>query len=485
MSFPSDHEPEGADPAQHAHKGRPLLMAGMMAAQASALIRYVILARLLGPTQLGLGSTLILSAALFDLITDTGGDRFLLSDAEGGTTRAKGLVQFVFVIRGALIAAMMIACAPLLARFFNSSELTIPFMILAVSPLVLGFENLDFRAAQREGNFSAEGFIRISCEVANLIVTITVALISHSYVAVLAGAIARSTMWVIATHVWSSRKYRLVFDPEIGKRMLAFSAPLLLSGVAVYLGQQGDRVLIGRKFGITNLGVYSAVLLLINMPASAMVNYVQTIFLPRIAALQRQVEPRAGQINLSGVTAVIAVSMAAGFLIVAPPFVHLFYGKAFTVDRATIALIGILQSARFLTVWPTTTAAAFGRSGQILLTNFVRMIGWPLSLAVAGPLGLKGVISAFIACELLATVVALFFLSRRAQGLIEYRRHLVLFVLGSILVWIWSLLISHTPNWAAISVAGVVTIVFLAWNIRKEMNSIGDVIELFLHRRLI
>ena len=46
-------------------------------------MRYVILARLLGPEQLGLAATLLLTAQFFESLSDTGANRFIVQDARG------------------------------------------------------------------------------------------------------------------------------------------------------------------------------------------------------------------------------------------------------------------------------------------------------------------------------------------------------------------------------------------------------------------
>src|SRR5690242_2104402 len=64
-------------------RGANVYLAGAVIGQACALLRYTLLARLLGPRQLGLVATLILVSNFFELVSDTGSDRFLVQDPDG------------------------------------------------------------------------------------------------------------------------------------------------------------------------------------------------------------------------------------------------------------------------------------------------------------------------------------------------------------------------------------------------------------------
>ena len=73
---------ENVDPA-HRRKGTRIYFSSTAAAMVCALLRYVLLARILGPEQLGLAAILILTGQFFDFISDVAADRFLILDKQG------------------------------------------------------------------------------------------------------------------------------------------------------------------------------------------------------------------------------------------------------------------------------------------------------------------------------------------------------------------------------------------------------------------
>src|SRR5438477_13063167 len=113
-------------------KGRHAYLAASLTSQAAALLRYVLLARMLGPTELGYAAMLILTSQFFESVSDTGSDRFLIQDPDGDSPTMQGFVHFVMAMRGLLIAVALVVFAAPLAGIYKSPSLVGSLMILGV-----------------------------------------------------------------------------------------------------------------------------------------------------------------------------------------------------------------------------------------------------------------------------------------------------------------------------------------------------------------
>lgn len=404
-------------PAISGRKGAKLYLFATVVAQMVALLRYVTLARLLGPEQLGLASTLTVTQAFFDLISDTGSDRFLIQDRDGDTPRAQRLVQLVYVCRGFLIAAGLALLSWPIAGFYNSPELAPGLVVLGLTPAILGFLHLDVRRTQRHQDFRGEAIMIICAESASLIATGTAAFLTHSYFAILFGLVSRACIMVMISHLRAKRPYGLAYAPELAKRLSKFAIPLMISGLFLFIGSQGDRVLVANRLGVAELGKYSAILLLIYYPSTVILRYMHVIYMPMVSA-GRDDETRRDQVSdtLGGQTLLLALAMAVGFAIVAPPMVTLLYGAKFSQSATIVALIGILQTTRFLINWPTTVALSMGRSHTVMASNVIRILAYPgafLGMATIG--GLRGVLIGFIAGELVSIATAILLVNRDTE----------------------------------------------------------------------
>jgi O-antigen/teichoic acid export membrane protein len=389
--------------------GAGLYFAAALFAQASGLLRYVALARLLGPHELGLAAALALTGGFFEMVTDTGSDRFLIQDRDGDLPRVQNLVQLVYVARGVAVAALLVAGALPIAWIYGAPRLAPGIALLALSPLIGGLLHLDIRRAQRQHDFRREAICTSAADAAGLLCTVAAALALRSYIAVAIGFVARAACLVIMSHLRASRSYALGYDRAHAPRLARFAAPLMLNGVLLFLVSQGDRAVIGNQLGVTALGYFTAVLLPVYYPSMVIGNTVHGLFLPRIAGHRDDHASRDREIDkFGGLTVFLGFAMAAGYVVVAPVAVPLLFGHRFAQPATLIGLIALMQATRFLLGWPSTTALALGRSHTVLLANLSHIAivpGAAIGLWLIG--GLSGAVSGLLGAEFGALIVAL------------------------------------------------------------------------------
>ena len=384
-------------------------------AQIAALIRYTLLARVLGPEQLGLAAILVLTSQFFEQVTDAGMDRFLVQSRAGNTRSANSAVHALMIGRGLTIGACMALSSGVLAHLFHHPELRDGLLLLAIAPALFGFSHFDFRRVQRHHRFGAEGVITTASELTSLVVIVAAALLLRSFVAVSLALIARSAVAVLVSHLTARRPYRLGYSREHAPAMMAFGLPLMLNGILLFLTGQGDRLFIGNQLGAAELGHYSATILLIFYPATMLSRLLQSINLPTIAATRDDPVRRGRAIGqIAGQTVLLAMVMAAGFAVLAPVAVPLIYGARFALPAVLIALIGVLQAARFVRLWPVTVALATGHSRAVLWNSVARLVAFPLALMFHR--GLMGVVLAFIIAEFFAFAVSMVTLHHHRLG---------------------------------------------------------------------
>ncbi len=414
---PTASEPSGTvieKKAASARRGGNLYFVASLISQAAALLRYVLLARLLGPEQLGLAATLVVTASFFDLISDTGSDKFLIQDRHGDRPEVQKLVHTVYIGRGLAIAASLVIFAIPISWLYREPRLVVGLCFLALSPLIMGFLHLDLRRSQRRHDFRADAVSTIAGESASLIVTLTAAWITRNYTAILYGLIVRSLVIVLVSHIMAERRYVAGWAKEHATRLAAFSGPLMLTGLMLFVGSQADRVVVANQLGPKALGLYSAVLLMIYYSAGLISRYMNALYIP-IAAASRDDPNARDKVDetLGGQVLLLAIAMAVGFAIVAPYMVTLLFGNRYRETSLLVGLIGILQTTRFLIAWPTAMALGMGHSRTVLFSNLARISVLPcafLGMWLLG--GLEGVVSGFIVGELIAIATALVLLNR-------------------------------------------------------------------------
>ena len=317
-------------------------------------------------------------------------------------------------------------------------------------------------------------------EIVGLFATVIAAILTHDFTAPIWGMVARSIAMVLTSWVKAERSYEAGYSAEHARRLAVFSTPLFANGLLLFLAGQGDRLLIGNRLGVAELGHYSAVLLLIYYPSQVVSRFVQAMHLPLIAGARDDIVERQKRIdNLAAQASVMAVAQVVGFALVAPIVVPLLYGPAFRQPVFIIALIGILQASRFIRLWPTTEALAIGRTGIVLSNNIIRLVAFPsalLGLAWIG--GLVGLTIGFTVGEVAAMVVAVILSNRALQ--VRWSADLsrvFAFVLccGSVAFSAWAL----TVNVLAGAIGGVATLSILTGIVVLERRLLGQVALIF------
>ena len=398
--------------------GARFYFAASIVAQASALVRYVILARILGPEELGLAAMLVLTAQFFESVSDTGADRFIVQNPDGDTPRMLGLVHMAMAVRGVVIAGALIVTAGLVARLYSAPQIIPALQVLALVPLVAGFTNLDMRRAQRTGDFRPESYVTMFGELAGVAASAVAAFIVRDHTAVLYGLIARAIIMVGASHVVSQRRYGWAYGRSEAHHFFQFAGPLAINGLFLYFGSQGDRLLVASGLGAAALGQYSAILLLIFNPTSAVTRFLQGMHLPQVAAsrddpiaLRRQGERLAAQ------TLLLSVGAAVGFAAVGPWIAPILYGNLGVQPLLIFAGLGVVQAARMLRGWPTTLALGLGRSSEVMINNIVRVVALPLALLASLQWhSLPAILLGFFTGEVLALLGALWFRVRASSA---------------------------------------------------------------------
>lgn len=483
MEVTSLPRPSGAsarlsDHAQSGRRGGTAYFIATLVSQASALLRYVVLARLLGPEQLGLVATLVVTASFFDMVSDTGADRFLIQSRDGDQVRVQQLVQLVLVGRGLVSAAALAAFAIPIAYFYHTPLLAGGLAVLAVVPLINGFLHLDIRRAQREHDFRPQALCMIAAELVGVAGTLIAAWATRDFTAILYGLTARALVRVLMSHWLGKRRYKLAWDRQHAPDLARFALPLMLNGFVLFIVSQGDRVLVGNQLGVKALGYYSAIMLLIFYPTAVMASYLNAIYIPLIASKRDSAIDRNGVIDgFRGLTVLLALAMVVGFAFVAPFLVPLLFGGRFAQTALLVGLIGILQITRFMLVSPTAAALALGRSTTVLFSNLAHIFAFAAALIGLWLLGgLLGIVVGFIIGELMANIVAQLLVNRDMERprLYGFDR-IALFATVCAAIVGWNLVLS-ARQWPGGIAMLIVSGGLVAWFWRVESAAVLDAV---------
>ncbi len=368
-----------------------LLFGGYGLAQLLALARNALLAHFLSKGDFGIAAVLTITLQAFEMLTDPAVDRLIVQARAADLGRLLATAQLVIAIRGVLVGLLLALTAPLAASLFGIADTAHAFMLLALVPLIRAGMSLDCRRAQRDLNSTPSILVELLPQAGALAMTYPAVQWSGGYEAMVWIAIGQALLQLIVSHLFARDGYRLGFDRDWFRQIMAFTGPAMISALTLLAVFQGDRVIIGRFYGVETLAAYSVAFVLTMMPAILMSRAGTSLLVPVFAELDRQPVLRRTRFLLAiEITVVIVACYLAGFILLGGDIVALVFGPKY-------AGLGHL-TAVLATMWALRTL-------QAPLTAFLLVAGEPKSLTIGGALRASALVMAIVLAMLGANLI--------------------------------------------------------------------------------
>lgn len=243
-------------------------LAGRVGLMLLGFVSFPILTRMLPVAQYGELSLALKLCLLWTVLSKCGIQNAALRffpERSKGSLFDKCACSSTLVLTVAAIAATLMVIG-FAAMHFSSLRAVSPVAVLAPLLLFLSFVRSVqptfsglLRSEQRTWLFNA---CELSGKAMGIIFSIAAfVLIARDLRVYLSGLVMAEALVVIAVGVWFYRSGLLspgCFQPRLARSALVFSAPLIAYELTSVILDSGDRLLIGKYLGLTQLGFYSA-----------------------------------------------------------------------------------------------------------------------------------------------------------------------------------------------------------------------------------
>src|SRR6266705_1085295 len=243
-------------------------LAKALAQGASLVLRMgslMVMARLLGPKDFGLVGMVAAFTGVLNLFRDFG-----LSSAtvqRGHVTDDQISTLFwINIFVGVILGLLLMGMAPFVAVFYHEPRLFWVSIILGSSFIFNGAGVQHTALLERQMRFTALAAIDMISLVVSTAIGIGMAATGFGYWALVASAVTLplvSTLCLWFATGWRPRKIHL---HEEVHSMLRFGGAFTLINLIVYVGYNLEKVLLGRYWGASALGLYGRAYQLINLP---------------------------------------------------------------------------------------------------------------------------------------------------------------------------------------------------------------------------
>lgn len=264
---------------------------GALAAIVTQIVRIatqtgsvIVLSRLLTPADFGtyaMASPVLAFAVLFQ---DLGLGHATVQKDELTQNELSALF-WVNLSVGALLAVTQVVLSPLVAAFYGAPNLTALTSGMSLTLLLSGADVQHLSLLTRQMRFWTLAGLESAAALTGLLTSMVIALLYHSYWAILAGSLASGV--VLAGGAWLSSGWLPSRPGSItgARDMLNFGLGVTGYNFAEFLSRNTDGVLIGKVWGAASLGAYNRAYRLLLFPLQQVSNPMVRIMLPTLSSL--------------------------------------------------------------------------------------------------------------------------------------------------------------------------------------------------------
>ncbi|MEG4989456.1 oligosaccharide flippase family protein [Microcoleus sp. BR0-C5] len=370
----------------------------------SQIIRFgsnLILTRLLVPELFGLMGLAYVFITGINLFSDIGLGPSIIQNKRGEDREFLNTAWTLQVIRSFFVFICLIIITYPVASFYGDPRLRWLIPIIGINSLIGGFKSTATSSLQRKMAVKKVVIFQLGIQIVSTTVMIVWAWFDRSIWAILAGGLSGALIELVWSHfLIPGKSNRFTWDKEAAKEVFSYGKWIFLSTALSFLCSQADRLILGKIFTLTMLGIYGIAFTLGDMPRQVILAITGKVIFPSISLLAElpREELRA---KILKNRKLILIPLAVGLAI----FVSFGDQLILTLYRKEYAAASWMMPILALGIWHTTLynmmgscLLAVGKSQYQAMGNLLTFV----NLCISIPLGyhLKGNLGAVIAIAL-------------------------------------------------------------------------------------
>ena len=391
------------------------------------------------------GIMLLISATLegAELLTDVGSWPFVQSSPRGDEPAFIETIWTVQLVRGALLAVLLVAAAPALAEVFSKPELTGMLRLAALAPLLDGLVSLRSIQYVRRLDFVRPVVVRTGQQLVSIGATLASVALVPSALGMLMGYLVGRGFRLFATFAFfEGHAPRLRWEKGAVREAFGFGGWVMGSSALTLLETHGDRYVLGATLDATALGIFSVARKLAQLLPGIFEQVSRSMMLPIYGNLIRATDdpaelkmPRLRWGLEFGAMAGAGVMCGGAHLIV-----DVLYQDVYREAGSYLTVLGVLCAIQIQSETQTSLLLARGDSRAIFHRSALRAALLVVGLPLGGSLGgVYGILFALVIASALSTVV----LSWALRG------HQLLRLKGMGVAWLSFLVFAFASRWGS------------------------------------
>jgi O-antigen/teichoic acid export membrane protein len=370
----------------------------------------LVLARILAPQEIGTFSVAAFLMTLLHVFRDFGVVQYIIQERELTPAKIRSAMG-VAILLALAVAAVMLACSGMVARFYGDPALAPVMWVMSASFAISPFGSLLIGIYRREFRLKAIFYIRLGSALSHVAVSVGLAL--HGYGALslawanFAGILAFGVIGNLVRTPGIPRWPR--FDNM--RAILSYGGVSSLGNAANIAGTNMPDIVIGKAMDMAAVAYFSRANGLVALFTRLITSALLPLVLPVFAEMRREgLDLRQPYLAAVEQLTALAWPFFAGLALLALPIMRALYGPNWDASVPLVQLLSLAGAVSAVSLFATQVMVANGQVGDStrfqLYTQPLRIV----AVLVAAATGLMAVAGAIVASECLTLLIVTRFL---------------------------------------------------------------------------
>lgn len=382
-----------------------------------SFIATIILARLLGPAEIGLIGMIAVFIAIGISMVESGMSSSLIRVPEADDTDYS-TVFYLNIIASCIIYCVFFFAAPFIADFYEQQVLTTIIRVYCLSFVFSAFSNVQLAILTRRMQFKKIMLLNIPGTLLGVVVGIVMGYQGFGVWSIV--MMYLTTQLVLSILLWLSSDWHpsRVFSREKMNLHFNFGYKLMLSGLLDTIFKNIYNIVIGKFFSVQSLGFYDRSNTLAEYPVSTITGIINKVSYPLLATLQDD------KIKISSVykqllqfTFFITAPLMLGAAAIAKPLFLLILGDEWLPAVVFFQIICLASMLYPIHAFNINVLKVYGRTDLYLKLEIAKKILTVICVLIAFPFGLIAIVWTTVVVSFLALIINTMFSSK----MIHYR----------------------------------------------------------------
>jgi teichuronic acid exporter len=376
----------------------------------------IILARLLLPYDYGLIGMIAIFLAISQTFVDSGFSNALIQKKNRNETDYSTVFYFNIVI-GLFFYFILFLCAPLIANFYNSPELTSIIRFVGITVFISSLSIVQQAKLTIALDFETQAKASLYSVIIGGVIGVALAYEGYGVWALVVQSIVQSGMNTLFLWLFSKWIPKGVFSIASFKQLFSFGSKLLVAGLLNTIFKNIYFLVIGKLFSASQLGFYTRALEFQKFPSENVTGIIHRVTFPVLSSVQDD-KKRLEIIfrKFIRLSAFVIFPMMIGLAVVAEPLISLILTEKWMSVVPLLQLLCISGMLYPLHAININILNVKGRSDLVLKLEVIKKIIIVIAILITFSFGIK----ALIIGQIFTSIIAFFINTHYSEKMVNY-----------------------------------------------------------------